>query len=159
LIGLGIGVALFAGASVAVIRTPRFQKWYHPPEMVLPADEEVAEVRASLRASQVGFEAVPEFVVPAEHVPIILGWLRPAEFIREPWRLDELEQLGEVVILARSGRHVRVRFYWSGKNPAVLNVNDADQFYGRGIDDEGAPVDGGIRLGKAIQEAYRALPW
>ena len=157
LLGLCIGIALLAGASLAIVWMTRFQKWYRPPALDLPADEAVSEVRASLRASQVGFKAIPEFIVPAEHAPIILSWLRPAKYIRERWPLEILDELGEIVIVTRNGAELRLRFYWAGKNPAVLTINGEDQFYGRGIDDEGDPVDGGIRLGKAIREAYRAF--
>jgi hypothetical protein len=158
-LALGIALILVTELTVTIIRTPSFQKSYRPPVLDLPADDEVVEMQASLRESWVGFEAVPEFVFPEEHVPVILSWLRPAEYIREGWRLDTLAELGEVVIRTRNGRELRLHFYWAGKNPAVLTPNGEDQFYGRGVDDEGRPVDGGIGLGKAVRDAYKALPW
>jgi hypothetical protein len=156
LLGLGIGLVLVVGLSAAAIRTTRFQKWYRPPVIVLPDDDDVAEMVASLRTSQIGLEAVPEFVVPAEHVPAVLAWLRPAEYIEKPWRIDQFDELGEVVIRTRDGREVRLRFYWAGKNPAVLTADGEDQFWGRGIDDKGHPCDGGIRLAIAVREAHKA---
>lgn len=56
-------------AGVTIVRSPRFQKWYEPPALTLPADDEVAELRASLHASDFGFEETSEFVVPPEGVP------------------------------------------------------------------------------------------
>ena len=158
-LALGIGITLVAVLTVAIVRTPRVQKWYSPPVLHVPADDEVVEMRASLRGSQVGFEAVPEFVVPEEHVAVILSWLRPAEYIQEAWPLDMLDELGEVAIRTRSDGELRLRFYWAGKNPAVLTADGINQFYGRGVNVEGSPVDGGIRLGKAVREAYKPSPW
>jgi hypothetical protein len=85
--------------------------------MVLPADDEVAELQASLRASELGYEAIPEFVVPPEHVRVVLGWLRPPKYEPRPPISPEHDELGELVIRSRSGQELRLRFYWAGKNP------------------------------------------
>lgn len=152
-----VTVLVVGGVTLAFINSSRFQKWRNPPVLVVPADEVVVEVRASLRASQIGFEMIPEFVVPPEHVPIILAWIRPAKYIRNPWELQFLDELGEVVIGTKNGRELRMRFYEAGKNPAVITAGNEDQFYGRGIDDEGRSCDGGIGLGIAIRDAYAAF--
>jgi hypothetical protein len=153
-------LALVGGLSITAIRSTHFQKWYRPPTLALPPDDEVVEVRASLRATSVGNEEVPEFVVPAEHVPKVLDWVRPGEYIRQPWRLDILEELGAVVIRTRDGRELRLRFFDAGKNPAVLTVDGVDQFYGRGgvVDFGGDPhsIAGGITLSGAVREADKA---
>jgi hypothetical protein len=77
--------------------------------------------------------------------------LRPPEYIREPWRLDLLEELGEVVIRSRDGREVRVRFFDAGNNPVVLTIDGVDQFYGVNVGDHG-----GFSLARAVREASRA---
>jgi hypothetical protein len=66
-------------------------------------------------------------VVPTEHVPVIMGWLRPAEHTREPWTLSPWDELGQIVIRTRDGQELRVQFYWAGKNPAVLTPNGEDR--------------------------------
>jgi hypothetical protein len=82
---LGVAVLLTAGVGLAV----RYRKLYAPPVLALPADDEVVEMRASFRRAPAG-KAVPQFVVPADHVPLILEWLRPGEYVREPRPLDRL---------------------------------------------------------------------
>jgi hypothetical protein len=150
------------GVAVAVICSPLFQKWRQPPVLVIPADDEVAEVRASLsdRPTFPGFDSIPEFVVPAEHLPVILGWLRPGEYISEPWRLDLLHELGQVVIRTHDGQELRVRFFDAGHNPAVLTVDGVAQFYARDgvVDFGGEPrsIFGGITLAAAVREAHEA---
>jgi hypothetical protein len=153
---LGIGLLFAAGLTVAVVRTPWFQNWHNPPALALPADNEVAEVCASLRKFQVAFSAVPEFIVPAEHVPVILSWLRPAEFRGERWNPLAVDELGEVVIRTRDGREIRLEFYWTGKNGVMFTPDGKDQFFGRGIDHAGRYVDGGMCLRNAIEEAFKA---
>ena len=146
--------------AVVVVRSPRFQKWRNPPVFALPADGEVAEMRASLRGSQTLFDAILEFVVPPQHVPLVLDWLRPGEYIQEPWRLDLLDELGEVIIRTRDGRELRLQFFDAGKNPSVLALDGENQFYGRGgvVDFGGDPhsVAGGLGLGIAVREANKA---
>jgi hypothetical protein len=148
---LAVGVVL-----LPVVRSPRFQKWYNPPVLLVPADDEVAEVRASLWASPVALEPIPEFVVPPEHVPVVLGWLRPLEYVSNPPIYPEHDEFGELVIRTRSGQELRLRVFWAGKNPAVVTSDGVDHFWGRGIDDEGRPRDGGSCLSNALRAANRA---
>jgi hypothetical protein len=151
---------LTGGFAVAIARSPRFQKWCNPPILALPLDGEVTEMRAGLYGSQALFDSIPEFVVPPDHVPVILGLLRPGKYIQEPWQLDLLNQLGEVVLRSSNGRETRLRFFDAGKNPAVLTLDGENQFYGRGgiVDFGGDPhsVAGGLSLGIAVREAYKA---
>lgn len=152
---LWLGVAgLLAGVALAV----GLHGWFFPPGLPLPAGDEVVEMRASLRASRAG-KAVPAFHVPDDHVPRILGWLRPGEHVREPLPLDRLDELGEVVIRRKSGRVLWLWFYSAGPGPAVFvcDPDGRDQFYGRGVDDEGRPVDGGLRLRKSVEGAFAAF--
>ena len=151
----GVVTLLVIGVGVAITRTSRFQKWYNPPVLVLPQDGEVVEVRASLRNFQDVFSAVPEFRVPTDHVPDILGWLRPADYNRKS-RLDRIDELGEVVIRTRVGEEFRLRFYWTGKNGVVFTRDGVDQFYGRGRNDSGASIDGGYTLCNAVRRASEA---
>jgi hypothetical protein len=152
-----VAIFVVSGVGLSVVRSPNFQKWYNPPVLLVPADDEVVELRASMRASQVFFEPIPEFVVPPEHVPAVLGWLRPLEYVSDPPIYPEHDELGEIVIrAARSGQELRLRFYWAGKNPAVVTRDGMDHFWGRGVDDQGRPRDGGSCLGNAIREANKA---
>ena len=81
-VGLVTLVALALG--VAVICLPQFQKWYQPPVLVLPQDDDVAEVRASLREFKVlGDEStIPEFVVPKAEVPAAIQASRSSRSAR-----------------------------------------------------------------------------
>jgi hypothetical protein len=151
---------LLAGVALAVGLHRRF----FPPVLPLPADDAVVEMRASLRPSRAG-KAVPQFVVPADHVPLILEWLRPGEHVRGPLPLERLDELGEVAIRTKSGRELWLWFYSAGRGPAVIvcTPDGEDQFHGRGTDGEGGPVDGGLRLRKAVEDAFaefqRMGPW
>lgn len=146
-----IAVVMLAGCG----RTP-------PPALAIPADDEIAEVRASLYDSALGFKEIPEFVVAPEHVPIILGHLRPAEYIRDRWNLEMLPEVGHVAIRSRDGSELKIRFFTAGHNPAVLTVDGANLYYGwsDGIDRSGsAPPpahDGGVALGIAIEKAFKS---
>jgi hypothetical protein len=151
---LGTGILGAAGLTIAVVRTRHFQKYYNPPVFVLPADDEVADMRACLREFQGVWPAVPEFTVPPAHVPVILGWLRPAEY-RGQWSPRLAERLGDVVFRTRNGAETRLMFYSTGKNGVVFTTDGEDYFFGRGINPKGGYVDGGICLGYAIQEAYQ----
>jgi hypothetical protein len=159
-LAVGLAVLLTAGAALAVGLHRRF----FPPGLPLPADDEVVEMRASLRPSRAG-KAVPQFVVPDDHVPLILEWLRPGERVRGPGPLGPLDELGEVAIRTKSGRELWLWFYSAGQGPAVLvcDPDGRDQFHGRGTDGEGRPVDGGRRLRKAVEDAFaefqRMQPW
>src|SRR5262245_65589068 len=115
-------------------------------------------MKASLREWQSLWNspAIDEFVVPTEYVPIILDWLRPAEYNREPWPLDRTDELGEVVIRTKAGEEFRLRFYWTGKNPVVFSRDGVDQFYGRWEDNGGHGIDGGLRLRNAVRKASEA---
>jgi hypothetical protein len=155
LIILGVVALLVGGVTYAVLSNDRFQKWYRPPIVDLPSDEDVLEMRASLLESEVGFPHTPEFVVPRGHVPDILHWLRPGEYVPNPPIFPQ-QELGELQIRSKSGRELHLRFYWAGKNPAVYTFDGTDYFWGNGEDEHGRWVDGGIRLGKAVQAAFEA---
>ncbi len=150
-----IGLAvLLAGVALAVGLHRRF----FPPGLPLPADDEGVEMWASLRPSRAG-RAVPQFVVPADHVPRILEWLRPGDRVREPLPLGPLDELGEVVIRRKSGRVLWLWFYSAGQGPVIIVCDPYGEgpFYGRGVDDEGRPVDGGLRLRKSVEDAFDAF--
>ena len=154
-----VGVAWVIAATLVILLLPNRT----PPVLAIPADEEVVEVRASIRESEFGFGPTPEFVVPAEHVSIILGHLRPPEYMRKNWNLEWLTEVGYVVVRSRDGRELKVRFFEAGHNPAVFTVDGANQFYGwsdpNAKDVGGTPAvqDGGIVLGLAIEKAFMAF--
>jgi hypothetical protein len=159
ILAIGGAVLLAAVVDLAV----RYRKRYYPPVLTLPADDEVVEMRASFRLAPAG-KTVRPFVVPDNHVPRILEWLRPGEYVREPLPLDRLQELGEVAIRTKSGRELWLWFYGAGQGPAVIvcDPGGENQFYGRGVDGEGRPVNGGLGLRKAVEEAFvefQSFPW
>lgn len=144
-------LVVFGVVALLVVCSPWLQREFGPPVLALPADDEVAEVRASPRKSEIGFPETPEFVVPARHVSNLISTLRPAEYVRQPWALERLEQLGEVVIRTRDGGELRIRFFDAGHNPAILTVDGETQFYGMTVGDFG-----GVSLAKAVRDASLA---
>jgi hypothetical protein len=151
----GTATLLIAGVVFAVVSNPRFQKWYRPPVAIVPSVDDVAEMRATLLDSQVGFQRTPEFVIPADRVGVILHWLRPGEYVSQP-PIFPHDELGEIWIQTKTGREFHLRFYSAGKNPAVYTFDGTDYFWGNAEDEQGHWVDGGIRLGKAVREAFEA---
>ncbi len=108
-------------------------------------------MRISLSKDCFGSDGIAEFVVPEGHVPVILAWLRPDKYIRDPWRLDWLAG-GDVVIKTTDGGEVRVHFYDAGVNPAVLTTDGVDQFYSP--DFQGESRYGAIGFAEAVYAAY-----
>src|SRR5688572_9226998 len=104
------GVAAFTVTLVILLLSNRAP----PPTLAIPADDDVIELRASLHKSQFWNNGIPEFVVPAEHVPIILGQLRPPEYIPKPWPLNAVTEVGHVVICSRDGNEMKIRFFEAG---------------------------------------------
>jgi hypothetical protein len=137
-------VLLAAGAALAA----RLHKRHSPPALALPAADEVAEMRASLRPSRAG-RAVRDFSVPAGNVPLILEHLRPAEHLREPWPLERLDELGEVAIRTKAGRVLWLWLYRAGRHRLVIvcTPDGQEQFFVQGS-------DGGLRLRKAVEDAF-----
>lgn len=161
-LALLIGVLVVGGGVLAVIASPRFQKWYNPPVLVVPADDEVSEVRASLQgAAKLGVPNVPEtpeFVVPADRVPLVMRWLRPAEYVTQPPMFPEHDELGEVRIRTRDGRELWLRFFWAGKGPVVFTADGIDFFSGAIRQGEsGHWLDGSMGLAYDIRDAADAL--
>jgi hypothetical protein len=153
-LGYVAAVLILGGFAAGVLRSPRFQKWYEPPVLMLPADDEVAEMRASLRASEFGFRETTEFAVPPEDVPHVLHWVRPAEYVRQPPVFPGQNELGQLRISTRAGRELVLRFYWAGKNPAALSADSVDYFWGPSRQDEsGHWLDGGMGLANAVRVA------
>jgi hypothetical protein len=156
-------VMLLAGVTAAwVMCVPPLQKRPEPQDLTIPPDAEVSEVRIRLSKHCFGWDRpIGEFVVPKEHVPVILGWLRPSEHIREPWRLECLTG-GYVIIKTVDGSAIRLRFYDAGVNPAVLTADNVDQFYGPryqgkskyGSDRLATSRYGAIGFADAIRDAY-----
>jgi hypothetical protein len=156
-------ITLFAG--IAITRTTRFQKWYQPPTFYLPADDEVAEIRASLKESEVSWPGISEFKVPADHVPGILDQLRPAKYNSEPWELGRINvELGEIVIRTKSGEEIRLHFYDAGVNPVLFTSDGVDQFFGKvesyklknGEHEFDKGVPGGLKLSNLVRRATEA---
>jgi len=94
-------------------------------------------------------------VVTAEHIPAILRWLQPGEYVPNP-PIFPHDMLGEIWIKTNSGSEVRLRFYTAGKNPAVYTVDGIDHFWGSHQDEQGRWVDGGVGLGRAVRTAFDA---
>jgi hypothetical protein len=157
LLVLGLLIVTVTALAIVIVRTPRFQKWYRPPVFVLPAADEVAEMRASLNHREfTDGPPVPEFVVPAEHVPAILAELQPAESLRDfsAKQFEFYGQMGEITIRTKAGGVVHLRWCWWGKNPVAFTPNGEDYFLGRRVDENGHLVgDGGMRLYSVVQKA------
>lgn len=153
---LSVGVLLTAGMPLALTHMPRLQKRYNPPALILPAENEVIEMRASLREFKGRFQEIPEFEVPAGFVPGILAWIQPGVRTSDRWALHAQDELGEVFIRTHDGRDLRLRFYWAGTNPPVLTPNGKDTYWGRGVNHDGYAIDGGMRLGYEVKSAHEA---
>jgi hypothetical protein len=154
---LGVVALLIAGVFYAVISNDRFQKWYRPPIVDLPSVDDVVEMRASLLEWGIGLRGwppTPEFVVPAEHVPVILRWLRPGEYVPNPPIFPQ-DELGEIWIKTKGGKELHLRFFWAGHNPVVYTFDGNDHFWGEAEDEQGG-YWGGIGLGDAVRAASRA---
>jgi hypothetical protein len=79
-----IGVLTATGVIIKVLGPYSVQKLFKPPVMNLPGAADVAEMRASLTKSDVGFPETPEFVIPQSQVESILKWLRPSKYVPDP---------------------------------------------------------------------------
>lgn len=156
----GAAALVALGVGIAVTRPARVSEWISPPDPGLSDADDVVEMQASL----VNFEfaalpAVAEFVVPAEHVPVILDWLRPAGYtsLRELQMPDTMYEMGEVVIRTKAGERVRLRFYWTGQGPVLFTRNGVGRFYGKWHTNQaGLGIDGGMKLSYAIRDASEA---
>jgi hypothetical protein len=149
---LGVAALVAFAVWVAITRTSRYPFWYKPPVIALPNDDDVAELRASLRGHS-DWAAVPEFTVPVGHVPRVLDILRPGDFCRDGSWLSPHCELGEVVIRTRAGEEMRLRFYWTGKNPVVFTADGAHQYFGNSRNPDGSWMDGGIALYTCLKAA------
>jgi hypothetical protein len=154
---LGVVALLTAGVFYAVTSSGRFQKWYRPPIADLPSEDDVTEMRASLLEWGIGLRGwprTPEFVVPAEHVPVILHWLRPGEYVPNP-PIFSHDELGTIWIKTKGGKELHLRFFWAGHNPVVYTFDGDDHFWGEAEDQQGMYL-GGIGLGNAVRAASKA---
>lgn len=125
------------------------------PDAGIPDESDIESVTASLSKSELGFKETPEFAVPPQDVPGILRWLRPSTYIHSP-PLTASFIVGKVTIKTKQGATIRITFYSAGHNPPLFTANGADYFWGDGIPtDNGFPVDGGVRMGKAIAQAHK----
>jgi hypothetical protein len=145
-------IVILAAIGAVIIQISVFQKRREPPVLQLPADEEVAEMRASLLEFRGLRPAVPEFVVPKDRVAGILQWLRPAEAARYPTPFQPIDEMGMVVIRVQDGRELRLRFYWTGQSAVMFTPNDIDQYEGS-VEGNGDFFDGGMRLRGLILKA------
>jgi hypothetical protein len=148
----GVGLSVIAGFVIAKANGLLFKEPDPPPVVDILSAEGVIEMRAGMRESQIGFLEIPEFIVPAEHVTSILSWLRPGEYVPRP-PIFSHDELGTIRIKTKTGRDVTLRFYWAGHNPAVYTVDGTNYFWGNTVEADPG-VDGGIRLGKAVQAAF-----
>jgi len=154
---LGVVALLIAGVLYAVLSSDRFQKWLRPPIVELPSVDDVVGMRASLLEWGIGLRGwprTPEFVVPAERVPVILRWLRPSEYVPNPPIFPDGE-LGAIWIKTKDGKELHLRFFWAGHNPVVYTFDGKDHFWGEAEDERGMYL-GGIGLGNAVRAASEA---
>ncbi|MCI0701910.1 MAG: hypothetical protein L0241_12585 [Planctomycetia bacterium] len=154
--GCFLPVAVLAGL---VVSTPQFQKWVWPPVLVLPPADEVVEMRASIRgSSEWGRKEIPEFVVPSEHIPLIIRWLQPARYDGEPGRriLPDEWEIGQICLKSKDGQEVRIRVYDFGKNPAMLTTNGEDYFWAPFDESQIRLSIGGLGLRYEIEKAFQA---
>jgi hypothetical protein len=154
---LGVVTLLIAGVLYAVLSSDRFQKRRRPPIVELPSVDDVVEMRASLLEWGIGLRGwpgTPEFVVPAERVPVILRWLRPGEYVPNPPIFPDGE-LGLIRIKTKGGKELHLRFFWAGHNPVVYTFDGKDHFWGEAEDERGMYL-GGIGLGNAVRAASEA---
>jgi hypothetical protein len=160
LLVLLVGSAAVA-LTVVLVRSPRFQKWYRPPVLVLPEADEIAEMRA--RAFHVEAwpwtEATQEFVVPPAHVPHLLHWLRPSQYAGYEFSVNADNPIYpvscEILIRTQSRLELRLVCREWGKNPVAFTPNGEDYFLGDAVDEDGRYI-GGIGLHIAVRNAHDA---
>jgi hypothetical protein len=156
-------VLLFSTGLVLIILSPWLAKQQPKPVLELPVAEQVMEMRASMPAIWTS-NAVPEFVVPQEHVPNILFWLNPGKYAGNSFSREVdsgfYDKVAEIVIRTKAGEELRLRCYDWGCNPVVFTANGKDFFLGHSGDENGNHVegciDGGAMLYLAIEAAYKA---
>src|SRR5205085_4892389 len=113
-VALAVSALLLAVVIVVLVRTPRLQEWVSPPVLDLPGDDQVIEVRASLREFR-GLAALPEFTVPPAMAARVGGWLRPTRYVPNPEPLAPDDLIGEVRVRSNAGHEIRLEFYWTGR--------------------------------------------
>jgi hypothetical protein len=94
-----------------------------PDEITLPDEREVVSIRAVAHGDLMGMESTPEFAVPQEYIPVILGILNPAKTpagVPESWFDPPFVDLQ---IAVRSGRVIKIQIGWSGQNPLCFIVD------------------------------------
>jgi hypothetical protein len=64
--------------------------------------------------------------------------------------------LGEITIVEKHGQISVIKFYWTGKNPVAFTLDGKDFFWGLGGDIPPQDLDGGIRLGKSVRDAFNS---
>src|SRR5438045_1314903 len=99
-------VALGAALAVSAVILLPLLRQVPPPVLELPTDEEVVELRASLWSNQLDFLRASEFTVPADRVPLVMRWLRPADYVAKPPIFLDRDELGELRIRVRDGREL-----------------------------------------------------
>jgi hypothetical protein len=93
-----------------------------PQTVYFPADEEVAEVTASLTGTHKLTSVVPEFTVPAEYVPRILAPFRPAKKHDYSAELDEFT-MARLVIRTKAGQTITITVPNSDKNKLCYRLD------------------------------------
>jgi hypothetical protein len=148
----GVIAAVLIPPFIALVK-PLIANW--TPKANVPLDRQIAGMRAELYRSQAGFEPIEAFDVPPDQIPLILFWFRPSDYVKHPPVAPDDIPVGKLSITTHRGETRFITFYAAGLNPPVFTENGTDYFFGGGITDEdGHGVDGGVRAGKAVQQAY-----
>jgi hypothetical protein len=74
----------------------------------LPDQKEVVSIRAIAHGESYGMKSTPEFEVPPEYFPVILGILNPAKTKADIHESNFDPPLGDLQIAVRSGRLIKV---------------------------------------------------
>lgn len=110
--------------------------FYKKPRRTVPEAAEIQSMVAALYNSPQKFPDIPEFTVPAEHIPRILDAMKPAKKDDQPMKW---QVLGHLKMACNDNDVVEVHLYWT-RHPlfGAFSVRGGSYYLGgsdKGIED------------------------